>query len=151
MVALLALAPIFFGGILVGLELCAHYGFHAPTLALDEKSQIRFRQGAVRRLRWLVPAFFAPTILSGIALAVIGGNGPGQLLRYAALAALLAWIAVRAVGTVPINAATLDWNPDHPPQDWKEKIEKAEWFHIIGAWAALAAFVCFLVALGMMM
>lgn len=147
MPVLLELATIFFGGILVGLELCTHYGFHAPTLALDERSQIVFRQGAVRRLRWLVPAFFVPTALFGITLSVIEGTGPGLLFRCLALAALLIWIMVRAISTVPINAATLDWNPDQPPRDWKEKIKKAEWFHIVGAWAALLAFMCFLAAL----
>ena len=146
---MLALATLFFSGILVGLELCAHYGFHAPTLALDEKSQIIFRQGVVRRLRWLVPAFFAPAALCGIALAVVGGTGPGFIFRCAAIAAILVWIIVRAIGTVPINAATLNWDPNNPPTDWKRQIEKAERFHIVGTWAALVALVCFLASLFM--
>jgi hypothetical protein len=144
----MTLIATFFGGILVGLEVCAHYGFHAPVLVLDEKSQIVFRQGAVRRLRWLVPAFFVPTFLAIIALAIMGGTGSGFVFRGAAAAALLTWIIVRAIGTVPINAATLDWNPEQPPTDWKKKIEKAERFHVIATWAAAIAFICLLVSLG---
>jgi len=145
---ILALLNLFFGGVLVGLEVCAHHGFHAPTLLLDQASQIRFRQAAVRKLRWLVPAFFAPALLCGIGLAVLEGNSAGYLFRYIGLAALLIWIALRATGTVPINAATLDWNPDAPPADWKTRIEKAERFHVVGTWAALTAFACFLISLG---
>ena len=58
---LLEFANLFFSGILAGIEIAVHYGFHAPTVALDEKPQILLRQGVVRRLRWLVPAFFLPT------------------------------------------------------------------------------------------
>ena len=50
----------------------------------------------------------------------------------------------RVVGTVPINRATLEWPLDAPPSDWKMRVEKAERFHIVGTWAAVAAFACFL-------
>jgi hypothetical protein len=145
---LLELLNIFFGGILAGIEISAHYGFHSPTMALDDKSQLRFRQGAIRKLRWLVPAFFLPTALTGIALTIIEGFGPGYIFRFTGVASLLVWIAVRAVGTVPINAATLEWNAENPPHDWKARIAKAEQFHIIGTWAAIAAFTFFLLSLG---
>jgi hypothetical protein len=140
------LIAIFFSGILVGLELCAHYGFHTPTLALDDRSQIIFRQGAVRKLRWLVPAFFAPAAIATIALTLLEGAEPGFLFRCIAVAGFITWIFLRAMGTVPINAATLDWNADQPPQDWKNKIEKAEKFHIVGTWAALISFVSLLIS-----
>ena len=119
---ILFLLNLFFGGILVGLEICAHYGFHAPTLLLDDKSQIRFHQAAVRELRWLVPAFYTPTLLSAIALTILKGNTPGYLFRYIGIIALLVWIALRATGTVPINAATRDWSPSmHHPKTGSKK------------------------------
>ena len=46
---------LFCAGILAGIEIAVHYGFHKPTLALDEKPQIVLRQGVTRTLRWLVP------------------------------------------------------------------------------------------------
>ena len=140
---------LFFAGILAGMEIAAHYGFHAPTVTLDEKPQILLRQGVVRRLRWLVPAFFLPTALSGIALTVLDGTAPGVLFRGIALAAILLWILVRVVGTVRINAATLDWNPEKPPPNWKKLIADTERFHIVGVWAALLAFVSFLLAMAL--
>ena len=140
---------LFFAGILAGIEIAAHYGFHAPTVMLDEKPQILLRQGVVRRLRWLVPAFFMPTALSGIALALLDGLSPGVLFRGVALLAVFLWILVRIAGTVRINSATLDWNPDSPPQDWKKLLAAVERFHLVGVGAALLVFVSFLLAMAL--
>jgi hypothetical protein len=131
------------------MEVAIHYGFHGSTIALPEKAQLLFRQRLVRKLRWLVPAFFIPEGLSGIAVVVVDGVAPGLGFRLAALAAIVTWIIVRVVGTVPINSATLDWNAEAPPTDWSEKISKAERFHSVGAWAAIPAFACFLIAMGL--
>jgi hypothetical protein len=135
---------LFFAGILAGLEVAIHYGFHAQMAALDERPQIALRQGLVRRLRWLVPAFFLPTALLGIAVAIADKTGPGFYFRAAALVAVAAWVLVRIVGTVRINSATLEWNASAPPKNWREQIGKVERFHIVGTWAAILAFVFFL-------
>ena len=146
---ILELINLFFAGILAGIEIAAHYGFHAPTVALEEKPQLQLRQGVVRRLRWLVPAFFMPMVLSGITLTLLNGAAPGVLFRGLALVAILIWILIRIVGTVPINSATIDWNPEQPPQNWRELIARTERFHIVGVWAALLAFVSFLLAMAL--
>ncbi len=146
---LLEFVNLFFAGILAGIEIAAHLGFHAPTVTLDEKPQLQLRQGVVRRLRWLVPAFFVPTALSGIAVTALDGVVPGLFFRCIALLALFVWILIRIVGTVPINSATLDWNPEAPPQNWKELIARSERFHGAGTGAALLVFACFLTALAL--
>jgi hypothetical protein len=92
-----------------------------------------------------VPTFFLPTALSGIALTALGG-APGFITRCSGLAALLIWVFVRVIGTVPINSATLTWDVEAPPKDWKARIEHAERFHIVGVWTTVAAFACFLIA-----
>ena len=137
---------LFFAGILAGLEVSIHYGFQAQTAALDEKPQIVLRQGLVRRLRWLVPAFFLPTALLGIVIAIGDETRPGLYFRAAALVALVAWAFVRIAGTIRINAATLEWNSSAPPTDWREQIRTVERFHVVGTWAAILAFVFFLAA-----
>lgn len=144
----LELLALFFGGILGGLEICAHFGFQAPIVELEQEAQIRFRQGAVHKLRWLVPAFFLPAAFSGISLTLVQGVGPGVLFRCAAAASLLVWIAVRTFGTVPINAASVEWSAHNPPADWRAQIQRAERFHVVGTWAALAAFAFFLLSVG---
>jgi hypothetical protein len=137
---------LFFAGILTGLEVAAHYGFREPALALEEKPQILLRQGLIRKLRWLVPSFFVPTMLTGIALAILSTNTGDFILRIVALTAMGIWISIRIVGTVKVNSASLNWNPDSPPENWRDQIIKAEQFHITGTWVAVIAWVCLLLS-----
>ena len=135
---------LFFAGILAGIEIVIHFGLRAPTEVLSDRSQLRLRQALVLRLRVLVPAFFVPTALSGIAVAVLDGAAAGLWLRCVALLAILVWIVIRIVGTVPLNSATLTWELAAPPADWKAQVVRAERFHDIGVWAVVLSFGCFL-------
>ena len=137
---------VFFAGMLAGIEFVIHYGMRAPAEGLDEQSQLQLRQALVLRLRVLVPAFFVPTALSGIALTALRGAAPGFGFRLAGVAALLTWIGIRVIGTVPINSATLTWQPSAPPKNWKVHVDHAERFHSVGVWAAVLAYACFLTA-----
>jgi hypothetical protein len=56
---------------------------------------------------------------------------------------------IRVIGTVPINSATLAWQPSEPPKNWKALVNHAERFHIVGVWAVVLAFACFLTALAL--
>jgi hypothetical protein len=66
---------LFFAGILAGIEFVIHYGLRGPSELLDEHSRLQLRQALVMRLRVLVPAFFAPTAVLGIALTVLNPHG----------------------------------------------------------------------------
>jgi len=140
----LDLVNVFFAGMLAGSEFVIHYGVRAPAEALDDQAQLRLRQALVLRLRVLVPAFFAPTALLGIGLTVLNRAAPGFGLRCAGVAAILAWVGIRVVGTVPINSATVAWEPSAPPADWKAQVAHAERFHSVGVWAAALSFASFL-------
>src|SRR5205085_2178379 len=94
---------LFFAGLLAGVEFVIHYGLRAPAEVLDEKSQLQLRQTMVLRLRVLVPAFFLPAAVSGLAVTILNGGAPGIWLRGAGILAMLIWVAIRVVGTVPIN------------------------------------------------
>ena len=77
------------------------------------------------------------------------GAGPGLVLRVIGLLGMAVWIAVRIVGTVPINSATVDWNLDAPPADWQAQVSRAERFHDIGVLAVIVCFMTFLAGAGM--
>lgn len=141
---LLELVNLFCAGMLAGTEFVTHTAFRAPIEALEEATQIRFRQAVTLKLRVIVPALFGPTALSGIAIAVLDGATPGVWLRGAGVFATLLWIGIRGIGTIPINSATLDWNPDAPPANWRALIQRAEQFHILGLWLAVGMFASFL-------
>ena len=140
---------LFFVGMLAGIEFVIHYGLRRPSEMLDDHAQLQLRQALVLRLRVLVPAFFVPTAVLGIALAVLNSGTPGSWFRCAAVVALLTWIGIRVVGTVPINSATADWQLSAPPKNWKELVHRAERFHIVGVWAAMLAFALFLTAVAL--
>jgi len=140
---------LFFTGLLAGIEIVIHYGLREPAEVLDEQSQVQLRQALVLRLRVLVPTFFVPAAVSGIAVTVFDGFGPGFWFRCSGVLAVLIWILIRVVGTVPINSATLTWKPDAPPKDWKAQVNYAERFHIIGVWAVVMMFAFFLAALAL--
>jgi hypothetical protein len=140
---------LFFAGILAGIEIVIHYGLRAPAEVLDEQSQIRLRQALVLRLRVLVPAFFVPTAVSGIAVTILDGGAPGFWFRCAGVLAVLTWILIRVIGTVPINSATLIWQPDAPPKNWRALVNHAERFHIVGVWSVVLAFAFFLTAVAL--
>jgi hypothetical protein len=138
---------VFFAGILAGVEFVIHYGLRAPAEVLDEQAQLRLRQAMVLRLRVLVPAFFVPTALSAIAVTALDGGAPGVWFRGVGLLAMAIWIIIRIIGTVPINSATLTWQPSAPPPDWKAQVNHAERFHIIGVWAVVLGFASLLTAM----
>ena len=145
----LDIVNVFFAGMLAGIEFVIHYGLRPPAEVLDEQSQIQLRQALVLRLRVLVPAFFVPAAVLGIALTVLNSAAPGFGLRCAGVVAILTWIVIRVIGTVPINSATLTWQPSAPPKNWKALVNHAERFHIVGVWAAVLAFAFFLTAVAL--
>ena len=140
---------LFFAGMLAGIEFVIHYGLRGPSEMLDDHAQLQLRQALVLRLRVLVPAFFVPTAVLRIALAVLNSGTPGFWSRCAAVVALLTWIGIRVVGTVPINSATADWQLSAPPKNWKALVNRAERFHSVGVWAAMLAFALFLTAVAL--
>jgi len=127
---------LFFAGLLAGEELAVRYGVRAPVAALADAAHIQLRQGLIRTLRILVPIVFLPTLGLTLAAAIVAGNP----LRWAAVAAIAVFTGATFLGTVPINAAALDWRPDAPPGDWRAQIERWERLNTVRCWAALLTF-----------
>lgn len=140
---------LFFAGLLAGGEFVIHYGLRPPTAVLDDRAQLLLRQALVLRLRVLVPALFAPATVTAIAVTALDGGAPGVWFRGLALVTLLLWAVIRVIGTVPINSATLTWQPDAPPKNWQAMVNHAERFHIVGVWAVVLAFAFLLTALAL--
>jgi hypothetical protein len=137
---------LFLVGLLAGEELVVRYGVRGPLAALDDPTHIRLRQGLIRTLRVLVPAIAMPAFVVGVVVAIADGTADGVVVRWAGAAALLVWVLATFFGTVPINAAALEWSPEAPPADWKALVDRWERLNTVRAWAALVAFACFLSA-----
>jgi uncharacterized membrane protein len=145
----LGFVNLFCAGILAGGEFVIRHGVRAPVGLLEQRPQIELRQWLIRRLRVLVPAIFALTVLSGLATTVVDGFGPGFGFRCAGIVALLAWILVTLGGTVPINQAVLGWEPSAPPRSWRAVVSRWERLDTARTWAAMAAFALFLTAMAL--
>ena len=143
---MLQLSTLLFSGLLAGFEVAVHYGLGPAPRSLTEDVQILLRQAMVLRLRILAPALFLPTLASAISLTVQRRHDTRIWLHIAALALLGVWIMIRVLRTVPVNSATLEWNPLNPPEGWRAQVERTERFHVLAAGAAVTAFVCFLLS-----
>lgn len=145
-ITLLDFVTLFFAGMLAGTEFVIHYGVRDPSEMVDDHAQLQLRKALVLRLRVLVPAFFVPTAVFGVAGTILNVGAPGFVFRCAAVLAVCIWILIRVVGTVPINSATVEWQLSTAPKNWKELVNRAERFHTVGVWAAVLAFAFFLAA-----
>jgi uncharacterized membrane protein len=140
---------LFFVGILAGEEFTILSGVRRPLARLEDSSHIRFRQALIYRLRILVPAIFGLAICSGIAATILNGFDSGFGFRCAGLLALLAFIMITLFGTVPINAAALDWHPGAPPANWRTLIRRWELLDNVRCGAAVLAFALFLIGMAL--
>jgi uncharacterized membrane protein len=131
---------LFLAGLLAGEEFVVRYGIRGSLARLEDRPHIEFRQSLIRTLRVLVPAMAVPAFV----LSVVAGILDGEPVWWVGAAALLAWFLVTFFGTVPINAAALDWRSDAPPSDWKARVDRWERLNTLRTWLALLAFVCFL-------
>jgi hypothetical protein len=143
-VDLLQAATVMFSGILAGFEIAVHYGIGSPPQSLSEEAQVRLRQAMVLRLRVLAPGIFLPTLACGISLALRARQLSTVWPYSVAVGSLILWTLIRIWRTVPVNSATLEWDPYKPPTNWRQQVERTERFHVLAAWAAVIAFLCFL-------
>ena len=145
--AMIGFVNLFCVGLLAGEEFAICYGVRTPIASLDQQPHIQLRQALIRRLRVLVPAVFALSILSGVAVTLVAGFDHGFVFRCAGLLALVTFIVITLTGTVPINEAALTWDPTAPPQNWRALVNRWEQLDIARCWAAIAAFALFLLAM----
>jgi uncharacterized membrane protein len=140
-------ASVLFAGLLAGEEFVIRYGVRGPLASLDDRPHILLRQALIRPLRVLVPCIYLATLISATAATALDGIGSGLALRCFGLGALLVWIAVTLGGTVPINAAVLDWDANAPPANWRAWVDRWEQLNTVRTWAAVIAFALLLTAL----
>jgi len=141
------MASVLFAGLLAGEEFVIRYGVRGPLASLDDRAHILLRQALILPLRVLVPAVYLATLVSAGAATVLDGIDSGLALRGVGLGVLLVWIAVTLGGTVPINAAALDWDANAPPADWRAQVDRWEHLNTVRTWAAVTAFALLLTAL----
>ena len=140
------LLSVFFAGLLAGEEFVIRFGVRGPLASLPDGPHILFRQALIRTLRVLVPVLFLLTLATTLAATFI--DGADYLpLRVAGGVALFVWIALTVGGTVPINAAAIEWDSNAPPADWRTQLESWERLNTFRTTAAVVAFALLLIGL----
>jgi uncharacterized membrane protein len=134
-------------GLLAGEEFIVRWGVQPAMSALPDDAHLRTRIALVKSLKVVVPILMVPAVLSSVAVLVLAGAGDGWGWRIAATAALVVFVLASFLGTVPINIGVNDWDPSHPPTDWKQTVTRWERIDVLRSTAAVVAFVLFTIAL----
>ena len=132
--------------VLTGFAACVEFGSYAfvhPVIrSLPGADQIRLEQGLLRTFGRAYPVLMP---VGGVALLAHAGWGGGEggppLWRWLAVAAWAVATVTTLLVNVPINAATSTWDPQRPPEGWRELRRRWDVFQAVRAWLLLAAFV----------
>ncbi len=147
MLAIVEVLSVLLAGVLAGEELLVRWGVQPALTSLEDHAHLLARQALVRRLRIVVPALMAPTTVLVVAALVLGGFGPGCVLRAVGTGCLVVFLLASFLGTVPINIRVDGWDAERPPADWKAVVRRWQRIDVLRSSAALAAFVFVLLAL----
>jgi hypothetical protein len=132
-------------GWLTGAE-SASWALLQPVVArLDTTPQIRMQQGMLRTFGRVMPILLPLTSVLIVVTAVLAPSGIPRVLWVVAAVAAAVLIAFTLIVNVPINKRTLQWDAEHPPEDWLDA--RRRWHTYQGVRAALLA-VWFLCAAG---
>jgi hypothetical protein len=141
----LSTVVLILAGWLVGAE-SASWALVQPVVArLDTGPQIRTQQGMLRTFGRVMPILLPLTAVSIVVTAVLAPDGVTRTLWIVASAAGAVLVAFTLIVNVPINQRTLHWDPDHPPEDWRD--QRTRWHRFQGVRMVLLA-VWFLCAVG---
>ena len=132
-------------GWLVGAE-SASWALVQPVVArLDAAPQIRTQQGMLRTFGRVMPVLLPLTAVAIVVTAFLAPAGIARGLWVVAAGAAVVLVAFTLVVNVPINGRTLRWDPDDPPEGWRD--ERTRWHRFQGVRTVLLA-VWFLCAVG---
>jgi len=134
-------------GLLAGQEFIVRWGVQPAMATLPDEVHLRTRIALVKSLKVVVPILMVPAVLASVAVLVLSGDDDGLGWRIVAMVALVVFVLASFLGTVPINIRVNDWDPEHPPADWKRVVLRWERIDVLRSTAAGVAFVLFVVAL----
>ena len=134
-------------GLLAGEEFIVRWGVQPALSSLPDTAHLFARVALVKRLKMVVPALMVPTLIASVAVLVVAGTAGGLAFRVAGTVALLVFVLASFLGTVPINIGVNDWDPEHPPADWRAVVTRWERIDVLRSTAAGVSFVLVAVAL----
>jgi Domain of unknown function (DUF1772) len=124
----------------------ASWALLQPVVArLDDTPQITMQQGMLRTFGRVMPILLPVTSALIVLTAVVAPGGSARLLWVIAAIAAAILIAFTLTINIPINKRTLTWDPEHPPEAWRN--DRHRWHTYQGVRALLLG-VWYLCAVG---
>jgi len=133
-------------GLLIGTEFAVS-AFINPVLSrLDEAAQAQATGMFARKLGFVMPFWYAGSLLLLVAVAVMRWHSAGDALMIAGCAIWVAVIVASLLVLVPINNRVIKLDAKAFPAEAKRELRKWDRLHRVRVAALAAAAVCFLVA-----
>ena len=136
----------FVGLVVTGFAACAEFGsyafVHPVVRALPREHHVQVEKGLLKTFGRVMPVLMTLCVVLSVAYALSPVAGDtARLVRWAAAGAFLVALVSTIAFNVPINAATKHWDPDNPPENWKETRNRWEFFQAVRSWLLLLGFV----------
>lgn len=140
---LLLFATVAVTGFTASAEFGSYAFVHPVIKRLPRSEHILVEQGLLRTFGVFMPILMTGSLVLAISYAARPNDGGGlaEVLRWSAAAVWASGIVTTVLVNVPTNLATLRWNREAPPENWKGRRNRWEWFQGYRSWAYLVAFL----------
>ncbi|MGW0033392.1 anthrone oxygenase family protein [Streptomyces sp. NPDC003314] len=134
-------------GVMVGVEFSVAFVMNPIFGALPEDSGQLARAHGGRMLGAVMPFWYIGSLVLAAIWAVAGRHDGGTALVATAGGLLLVSVAMSVLLLVPINNRGKTWTPENRPADWKEQMNRWDFFHYIRVAVIIGAFALLVTAL----
>jgi predicted membrane protein len=138
---------------ITGFTSCAEFGSYAfvhPVIRrLPQQHHVEVEKGLLKTFGRVMPVLMTLCVFLSISYAIKMNNfeGSAQIFRWASAGSFIAALVSTIMFNVPINLATGKWSAENPPDNWKEKRNRWEFFQALRSWLLLIGFVLLCVAI----
>lgn len=133
--------------IITGFTSCAEFGSYAfvhPVIRrLPQQYHVDVEKGLLKTFGRVMPVLMTLCTVLSVSYAIYINklSDTAQIFSWASAVSFIAALVFTIVFNVPINLATGKWSAENPPDDWKEKRNRWEFFQGLRSWLLLIGFV----------
>jgi uncharacterized membrane protein len=140
--------------VITGFTSCAEFGSYAfvhPVIRhLPPEHHVSVEKGLLRTFGRVMPVLMTLCVVLSTAYAIQSSavDSAANTIRWSSAIVFVAALVTTIIFNVPINLATGRWDPQDPPQNWRETRNRWEFFQAMRSWLLLIGFflLCLAVA-----
>ncbi|MDQ3022097.1 MAG: DUF1772 domain-containing protein [Bacteroidota bacterium] len=121
---------------------------HPVIRSLPQQHHVYVEKGLLKTFGRVMPVLMSLCVLLSVSYAfeINKLSDTAQMFSWASACSFIAALIFTIVFNVPINLATGKWSAENPPDNWKEKRNRWEFFQGLRSWLLLIGFVLLCVA-----